>query len=142
MQSQSDVQYFKFLKKVSEEIRVKILLPPMAFAILFIFNFEDILWFRLFYGPRMSYRIDNLFEPMWWLDFHIAGQISWLMGFQGAVTLSLLITSAIGYTLFTTPVNIKKEGIRLLEEKGITVISGPTVGTTGSHACGDRVRPS
>ncbi len=36
--------------------------------------------------------------------------------------------------------NIKKEGIRLLEERGITVISYPTVGTTGSYACGDHVR--
>lgn len=37
-------------------------------------------------------------------------------------------------------INIKKEGIRLLEDRCITVISRPTVGTTGSYACGDRVR--
>jgi putative transposase len=35
--------------------------------------------------------------------------------------------------------NIKKEGIRLLAEAGITLIRA-TVGTTGSHASGDRVR--
>lgn len=40
--------------------------------------------------------------------------------------------------------NIKKEGIRLLKEQGITIITQDdtnTVGTTGIHAFGDRVRP-
>lgn len=93
--------YFQFLREIPKEERLKILLPPIAFLILFLFNFEDILWFRLFYGPRMSYRIDNLFETMWWLDFHLAGWIGRIMGANGAITLSLLITSAIGYLLFT-----------------------------------------
>jgi putative transposase len=40
--------------------------------------------------------------------------------------------------------NIKKEGIRLLKEQGITIITHEdtsTVGTTGIHAFGDHVRP-
>ena len=40
--------------------------------------------------------------------------------------------------------NIKKEGFRLLKERGITIIAQDdtsTVGTTGIHAFGDRVRP-
>ena len=36
--------------------------------------------------------------------------------------------------------NLQKEGIRLLTEMGITLIRA-TVGTTGSHACGDCVIP-
>jgi len=41
-------------------------------------------------------------------------------------------------------INLKKEGIRLLKEMNITIISNndtSTVGTTGIHASGDRVRP-
>ena len=41
-------------------------------------------------------------------------------------------------------INLKKEGIRILEEElSVTIIHDdtPTVGTTGSHAFGDRVRP-
>ncbi|MHA1997631.1 MAG: hypothetical protein ACTSU9_05890, partial [Promethearchaeota archaeon] len=38
--------------------------------------------------------------------------------------------------------NIGKEGKRILrEEKNIKIIKSSTVGTTGSHASGDRVRP-
>jgi putative transposase len=39
--------------------------------------------------------------------------------------------------------NLKKEGIRMLEEKNITIIHDDTLtgGTTGSHAFGDDVRP-
>jgi len=41
--------------------------------------------------------------------------------------------------------NLRKEGMKILkEEKLITIISNngnPTVGTTGSHAFGDNVRP-
>ena len=40
--------------------------------------------------------------------------------------------------------NLKQEGICLLEEQGLKIIknSSSTVGTTGSHASGDRVRPA
>ena len=41
-------------------------------------------------------------------------------------------------------INLKREGIRILrEEKRITIIHDdtPTVGTTGSHAFGESVRP-
>ena len=41
-------------------------------------------------------------------------------------------------------INLKKEGIRLLKENSIMIINNDdtsTVGTTGSHAFGDRVRP-
>jgi len=40
--------------------------------------------------------------------------------------------------------NLKEEGLRILHEQGITVIENnkSTVGTTGSHASGDRVRPA
>ena len=40
--------------------------------------------------------------------------------------------------------NIKREGIRILKEQGITIITlnnSHTVGTTGIHAFGDLVRP-
>jgi putative transposase len=38
--------------------------------------------------------------------------------------------------------NLKREGTRiLLHERHITIITTATVGTTGSHASGDRVRP-
>jgi putative transposase len=36
--------------------------------------------------------------------------------------------------------NLQKEGFRILTDAGITLIRA-TVGTTGSHACGDRVNP-
>ena len=35
--------------------------------------------------------------------------------------------------------NLRREGARVLDERGITLMRA-TVGTTGSHACGDRVR--
>ena len=42
-------------------------------------------------------------------------------------------------------INLKKEGIRILKDNNITIIKSPndthTVGTTGIHAFGDRVRP-
>ncbi|NVM29370.1 MAG: IS200/IS605 family element transposase accessory protein TnpB [Candidatus Helarchaeota archaeon] len=40
--------------------------------------------------------------------------------------------------------NIKEEGLKILQEQGITIIkdNGTTVGTTGSHASGDRVSPA
>ncbi|NVM30512.1 MAG: IS200/IS605 family element transposase accessory protein TnpB [Candidatus Helarchaeota archaeon] len=40
--------------------------------------------------------------------------------------------------------NLKEEGLKILQEQGITIISnnGITVGTTGSHASGDRVSPA
>ena len=40
-------------------------------------------------------------------------------------------------------INLKKEGLRLLKEKDITIISNNdnTIGTMGIHAFGDRVRP-
>ncbi len=37
-------------------------------------------------------------------------------------------------------INLKQEGIRILENQGVKIRS--TVGTTGSHASGDRVRPA
>ena len=39
--------------------------------------------------------------------------------------------------------NLKEEGLKILQEQGITIISDndATVGTTGSHASGDRVSP-
>jgi hypothetical protein len=40
--------------------------------------------------------------------------------------------------------NLKKEGIRILREKNIAIISNKddnTIGTMGIHAFGDRVRP-
>ena len=38
--------------------------------------------------------------------------------------------------------NLRKEGMRLLrEERNVQIIQAATVGTTGSHASGDRVRP-
>ena len=41
-------------------------------------------------------------------------------------------------------INIKEEGLKILQERGITIISNndTTVGTTGSHASGDHVSPS
>ena len=41
-------------------------------------------------------------------------------------------------------INLKEEGIQILQERGITIISNndATVGTTGSHASGDRVSPA
>ena len=39
--------------------------------------------------------------------------------------------------------NLRQEGLRLLgEEQHIKIIQAATVGTTGSHASGDRIRPS
>ncbi|MHA1343974.1 MAG: hypothetical protein ACTSQG_08300, partial [Promethearchaeota archaeon] len=94
------INYFKFLKEIPREKKLEIILPSLAFITLFIFNFEDILWFRLFYGPNMSQCIDNLYERMVWLDFHMAGLVGRIMGFNGAITLSVMITSAIGYFIF------------------------------------------
>jgi len=94
------IHYFKFLKQLPKEKKLEIILPSLAFGLLFVSNFEDILWFRLFYGPRMSYRIDNLFESMWWLDYHPGGWIGMLMGFGGAISLSVMIAASIGYTIF------------------------------------------
>ncbi len=94
------LHYIKFLKEIPKERKLEIILPSLAFGILFLFNFEDILWFRLFYGPRMSSVIDNFQGDMWWLDFHLAGWIGTFMGFGGATSLSLMIISSIGYVLF------------------------------------------
>ncbi|MHA1146786.1 MAG: hypothetical protein ACTSR8_00910 [Promethearchaeota archaeon] len=94
------LHYFKFIRALSFEKRLEVILPPLAFALLFVFNVEDTFWFRLFYGPRMSYRIDNLFECMRWLDWHPAGHIGIMMGYGGAISLSLMIASSIGYLLF------------------------------------------
>jgi len=94
------VHYFKFFRQIPKDYKLKVILPALAFGLLFVFNVEDILWFRLFYGPRMSYRIDNLFEHMWWLDAHPGGWIGVMMGFGYATSLSVMIASAIGYTMF------------------------------------------
>jgi hypothetical protein len=92
--------YFKFLKTIPKKKKFEIFFPPLAFGLLFVFNFEDILWFRLFYGPRMSYVIDNFFGDMWWLDLHISGFLGVAMGFGGAISLSVMIVSSIGYLIF------------------------------------------
>ncbi len=92
--------YFKFLRSIPKKKRLEIFFPPLAFGLLFVFNFEDILWFRLFYGPRMSYVIDNLFGDMWWLNSHVGGLIGIALGFGGAISLSIMIASSIGYSIF------------------------------------------
>ena len=95
-----DFHYFKFLKTIPKQQLYEIFFPPLAFGLLFVFNFEDILWFRLFYGPRMSFVINNLLGDMWWLDFHVSGLIGAVMGFGGAISLSVMIASSIGYSIF------------------------------------------
>ncbi|MGQ4873612.1 MAG: hypothetical protein ACP6IY_05995 [Promethearchaeia archaeon] len=97
---QKSINYFRIFKYLPAKCRKEIILICLSYAILFIFNFEDILWFRLFYGPNMSECIDDLYCKMWWLDLHMAGLIGIILGFGGATSLSVMITALIGYIIF------------------------------------------
>lgn len=92
---------FGIYRYIIQNKKYAIFIPGICFLILILFGIEDIFIFRIFYEPPYSEVINDFFGRMIWLDGNLAGYFGLMLGFEGATTLSLIICSIVGYSLFS-----------------------------------------